>query len=103
MCRIKRDKKQPGTERESAVLNTVCDLTSKINTKIDTLDHHVFDGATKSWSRKNSEPQPFLRLKMCTTIEDYDYFGYTLRSAYHQTPVYALADTNTGDLKDACC
>ncbi len=33
------------------------------------------------------------RLQMCTTKEDYDHFGYPLRSAHGQTPVYAMADT----------
>lgn len=87
------NRKQSGTEQENAIFDTVCDLTSTINTKIDTLDHLIYNKITWNWSRKQSRPQPFIRLQMCTTKEDNDHFGYPLKSAHAQTPVYAMADT----------
>ena len=93
VCRTKHNKKPYGTEQENAIFDTICDLISKTNAKADTLDHHIYNKTTRSWSRRQSKPQPFVRLQMCTTREDYDHFGYPLKTTHAQTPVYAMADT----------
>ena len=93
VCRAKHNKKPYSTEQENAIFDTICDLTSKTNAKADTLDHHIYNKTTWSWSRWQSKPQPFVRLQMCTTKEDYDHFGYPLKTLHAQTLVYAMADT----------
>ena len=75
VCRAKHNQKPYGTEQENAIFDTICDLTSKTNAKADTLDHHIYNKTIRSWSRRQSKPQPFVRLQMCTTREDYDHFG----------------------------
>ncbi len=58
VCRVKHSRKQPGTEQENAVFDTVCDITSTINIEVDTLDHHVYSKITRSWSKRQSKATP---------------------------------------------
>ncbi len=55
--------------------------------------HHIFDQFTKGWLRRQSKPQPFVRLRISVEREDYNHFGFTLKTPRQQSFVSALADT----------
>ena len=62
-------------------------------TKAATLDHHIFNKATRNWIRRQSKPQPYVRLKISIGQDDYDHFGFPLRIPPAQSFVNAIADT----------
>ena len=94
MCRGKQGTRSTkNTEHDDAISDTLCEITSVDSTKSTTLDHHVFDNLTIECSRRQSKPQPYIRLQMGIQQEDYNYFGFTLRIPQKQSPVSAMADT----------
>ena len=94
MCRGKQGTRSTrNTEHDDAISDTLCEITSVDSTKSTTLDHHVFDNLTREWSRRQSKPQPYIRLQMGIQQEDYNHFGFTLRIPQKQSPVSAMADT----------
>ena len=65
VCRSKNGTRPvKDTRHEDAIFDTLCEITSPDNTKSTTLDHHVFDKFTKEWLRRQSKPQPYIRLQM---------------------------------------
>ena len=94
VCRRKTGAKSTrSTGQEDAIFDTLCQVTSTDSTKHATLDHHVFDQATKEWLRRRSKPQPYVRLKMSIEKEDYNHFGFSLEVPQKQSFVSAMADT----------
>ena len=94
MCRSKNGTRTAkDTGHEDAIFDTLCEITSADNTKSTTLDHHVFDKFTKEWLRRQSKPQPYIRLQMSIRQEDYDHFGFPLRIPQKRSFVSAMADT----------
>ncbi len=93
MCRSKHPRPTKGAEQGDAIFDTLCGITSADSTKSTTLDHHVFDKVTKEWLRKQSKPQPYVRLQMGIRWEDYDHFGFRLRIPQERSFVSAMADT----------
>ena len=69
-------------EHEDAVFDTLCEITSTDGTKSTALDHHVFNKFTKEWCRRQSKPQPYIRLQMSIRREDYNHLGFPLE--YHR-------------------
>lgn len=94
MCRSKNGTRSTrSTEHESAIFDTLCEITSVVSTKSTTLDHHVFNRSTKEWSRRQSKPQPYVRIQMSINHEDYNHFGFSLRIPQKRSSVSAMADT----------
>ena len=94
MCRSKHDTRSAkNAEQDDAIFDTLCEITSTDSTKSTTLDHHVFDEHTKEWLRKQSKPQPYIRLQMSIRREDYNHFGFPLRIPQEKSFVSAMADT----------
>ena len=94
MCRSKHDTRSAkNTKQDDAIFDTLCEITSTDSTKSTTLDHHVFDEHTKEWLRKQSKPQPYIRLQMSIWREDYNHFGFPLRIPQVKSFVNAMADT----------
>ena len=94
MCRSKHDTRSAkNAEQDDAIFDTLCEIMSTDSTKSTTLDHHVFDEHTKEWLRKQSKPQPYIRLQMSIRREDYNHFGFPLRIPQEKSFVSAMADT----------
>ena len=97
MCRSRNDAKtaRNGTEgaHENAISNTLCEVTSEMIDKYATLDHHIHNQSTGKWSKRQSKSQPFIRLYMCVRREDYECFGFKLRTPQSQILTYAMTDT----------
>ncbi|XP_064403513.1 uncharacterized protein LOC135348996 [Halichondria panicea] len=91
VCRVKNGTKT--TEHGDAIFDTLCGLSSTDNSNSTPLDHHIFNQFTKGWLRRQSKPQPFVRLQMSVEREDYNHFGFTLKNPRQQSFVSALADT----------
>lgn len=81
MCRSRNTPRQTTNdegERESAVFDTLCEITSQGGRDCVTLDHHIFNQSTSEWHKRQSKPQPFIRLSMNIQGEDYEHFGLLL-------------------------
>ena len=81
------------SEQESAVFDTLCELTIQCNMASVSLDHHVYDQASDKWLRHPSKSQPFVRLSMAVQKEDYKHFGFHLSVQPNTVSVDAMADT----------
>ena len=92
MCRSKKQATKD-VERNDAVFDTLCGVTSTDSVKSVALDHHIFNQTTKEWLRRQSEPQPFIRLRMSIGHEDYNHFGFPLKAPQRHCFVSAMADT----------
>ena len=92
MCRGKQPNTK-GAEHNDAVFDTLCGVTSVGSVKSATLDHHVFDQDTREWLRKQSKPQPFIRLRMSIDRHDYSHFGFPLNAPERHCFISAMADT----------
>ena len=92
MCRRKNDPKEEG-EHESSIFDTLCEVTSHGGTGRIALGHHVFDQSTDQWHKRQSKAQPFVRLSMSTHREDYEHFGFEIRTPPTSAFVSAMADT----------
>ena len=94
MCKSKHGvRPAKDTGHEDAIFDTLCEITSADSTKSTTLDHHIFDKFTKEWLRRQSKPQPYIRLQMSIRREDYDHFEFPLRIPQTRSFVSAMADT----------
>jgi hypothetical protein len=58
-----------------------------------TLDHHQYDELSDCWKRLASKPQPFIKLSVSATQEDYDTFGLTLNARTKNVFLPVMADT----------
>lgn len=93
--RVCRGKKQTAKDMEhsDAVFDMLCGITSTGSVRSATLDHHIFNQTTKEWLRKQSKPQPYIRLRMSINREDYDHFGFSCRAPQGHCFISAMADT----------
>ena len=57
------------------------------------LEHHKFDKTSNSWLKKSPEPQPYITLKITTSHQDYNHFGYKLNSKTASAFLPVMADT----------
>lgn len=103
MCRnknrLKSDKQQVQPEEcEGAVFDALCAATYSVvndgNNGI-TLDHHLYNQMSDTWTKKSSQSQPFITLTVRVVQEDYKQlgFGTKLPSNPRTTSVSAMADT----------
>ena len=100
MCRSsKSTNKKHTTEHEGAVFNSLCvamDCNSSFENKVINLDHHVYDNLKDTWTKKSSQPQPYVSVSVETNVEDYKSLGYT--SIFPSKPrtitISAMADTD---------
>ena len=81
------------SEQESAVFNTLCELTVQHNMASVSLDHHIYDYLSDKWLRRSSRPQPFVRLLVEVRREDFKHFGFHLSIPSSTISVDAMADT----------
>ena len=61
-----------------------------------TLSHHRYDNLNESWCRQSSKPQPFLKVEISISREDYTTFGFQCclpLSTTSSTTISAMADT----------
>ena len=61
------------TEHEGAVFNSLCvamDYNSSFENKVIYLDHHVYDNLNDTWTKKSSQPQPYVSVSVETKVED---------------------------------
>ena len=94
MCRSKHGAKPTrSTEHEDTISDTLCQVSSTDSTKRASMDHHVFDKLTKTWLRRCSKSQPYIRLQVSIQREDYNHFGFPLRVPQARSFVSAMADT----------
>ena len=94
VCRSKHvTRPAKNAEHEDAVFDTLCEITSTDSTESTALDHHVFDKFTKEWLRRQSKPQPYIRLRASIRREDYNHFRFPLRVPQGRSFVSAMADT----------
>ena len=95
VCKGKRSQKKPtkDADHEDMISESLCEVTTTSDTKATNLAHHIFDKFTKEWLKKQSKPQPYVRLQMSIQREDYDHFGFPLRVPQAQSYVSAMADT----------
>ena len=80
MCRSsKSTNKKYTTEHEGAVFNSLCvamGYNSSFENKVINLDHHVYDNHNNTWTKKSSQPQPYVNVSVETKVEDYKSLGY---------------------------
>ena len=99
MCRSsKSTNKKHTTEHEGAVFNSLCvamDYNSSFENKVINLDHHVYDNLNNTWTKKSSQPQPYVNVSVETKVEDYKSLGYASNfpSKPRKITVSAMADT----------
>lgn len=91
VCRS--ETRHTNVQHESALFDSLCALTSSPSHPITTLDHHIFHQSTSTWAKRQSKPQPYIRLRISVNRHDYQHFGYPLRYDSKQTQVEAMADT----------
>ena len=92
MCRDRSNQKREG-ERESAIFDTLCEITLQGGRNCITLDHHVFNQSANEWRKRQSKSQPFVRLSASVHREDYEHFGFNIHTPPTQAFVSAMADT----------
>lgn len=91
VCRS--DSKQADTLYESTLFSDMCTLTSSDPLTAGTLDHHIYSQPTKTWIKRQSKPQPYIRLQVKINRDDYSHLGYPLRTGNKTTSIEAMADT----------
>ena len=66
--------------------------TTKRNPLI--LSHHLFDDIQQSWTRRSSQPQPFIDLQITSSRNDYDTLGFShMGKEVRCTTLKVMADT----------
>jgi hypothetical protein len=92
VCRSKnRPKRTPAAktdDSQGAVFDTLCTVITTC-----TIDHHLFDNLSKTWVRKNSQPQPVVEITIKASHEDYQALGFTLKHPSKTIRQSAIADT----------
>ena len=85
------------TQHDDSTFNSLCTLTDSISRqhsqKLIAIDHHLYDQLTDTWIRKYSEPQPFIKLTVRVSPDDYAAFGFTLDSPPRAAHLPVMADT----------
>ena len=71
------------------------DYNSSFENNVVNLDHHVYDNLNDTWTKKSSQPQPYVSVSVETKVEDYKSLGYA--SIFPSKPrtitISAMADT----------
>ncbi|RLC10819.1 MAG: hypothetical protein DRI57_19860 [Deltaproteobacteria bacterium] len=98
MCQSKYKPKPSRTstdEAEGAVFDSLCTMTTydPVNDKSITLDHHMYNQLSDTWTRQSSKPQPFVQLTVGAYSADYDRFGIELTSKLRTSVIPCMADT----------
>ena len=57
------------------------------------IDHHKYDKNRQSWTKTDSEEQPYLNLQISTSKEDFKKFGYQRKIKPSSSNVKVMADT----------
>ena len=57
------------------------------------LDHHLYDNLCDRWHRRASDPQPYVRVRVGASDEDYRALGFTLMKRVSAVELAAMADT----------
>ena len=66
--------------------------TTKRNPLI--LSHHLFDDIQQSWTRRSSQPQPFIDIQITSSRNDYDTLGFShMGKEVRCTTLKVMADT----------
>ena len=93
VCRSKNNTKSADeAEQEDAIFDAVCEVMST-GSPAATLTHHIYNKVTKSWLRRQSRSQPYVRLQASIRQEDYDHLHVPMRVPQGQAFVSAMADT----------
>ena len=94
VCRGRTKAKSSRTSKqESAVFDTLCELTVQHNMASVSLDHHVYDHSSDEWLRRSSRSQLFVRLSVEVQKEAYKHFGFHLSTPSSTISIDAMADT----------
>uniref|UniRef100_A0AAV2JCK1 Telomerase-binding protein EST1A n=1 Tax=Knipowitschia caucasica TaxID=637954 RepID=A0AAV2JCK1_KNICA len=83
-------------EQQTAAFVELCTLTaSSSNDKIRTLPlaHHLYDDMCDKWTRRPSNPQPYIHLTITIEREDYKALGLDLQKRTRAVTLPAMADT----------
>ncbi|XP_066910175.1 uncharacterized protein [Clytia hemisphaerica] len=86
--------KNKATTEVSALESFLCSTTSNTNNALSSstaLDHHLY---TDRWIKRDSQPQPCIKLSVSVAAEDYSRLGYHLDEKKHTSSTFeAMADT----------
>ena len=76
VCRSERSERTRADTLSEGAWVSMCNLTSLDSHVRGTLDHHVYHEPSHKWVGRRSKPQPFIRLTVETSREDYQQLGY---------------------------
>ena len=96
LAAVCRQKKKATTEETSALESFLCDTSSDESNTMSSpaaLDHHLYTDTR--WIKKDSQPQPYIKLSVSVAAEDYSRLGYNLdkKKKYKSSTFEAMADT----------
>lgn len=91
--RVCKSKPPPKQVSENAIFTHVCNISTHAKRGDRTMDHHVFDGPTESWVRKQSLPQPTRRLVATLHPSDYAKLKIPRRPRRAQCSIEGIPDT----------
>ena len=78
----------------TAIVQELCSVKARAGTNSAiAIDHHQFYMLSKTWIKRSSDPQPFIKLDVSTSKEDYIQFGYTLHAVPQTSKFSVMADT----------
>ena len=84
-------------QMEGAVFDALCILNSTPNNANSkpsvTLDHHLYDQLTDTWTRQSSKPQPFINITASISPSDYSALGFPTTVTPKSTTLSVMADT----------
>ena len=93
VCRTKNNTKSADeAKQEDAIFDAVCEVMST-GSPAATLTHHIYNKVTKSWLRRQSRSQPYVRLQASIHQEDYNRLHVPMKVPQGPTFVSAMADT----------
>lgn len=106
VCRRKSDSKTKNNENRirdiKSADNDVSSLCASFNTEAITtvsgktpvaLDHHLYDNLTNTWKKQASKSQPFIKLRITSSQEDFEHLGYCIDFQPTSCMLPAMADT----------
>lgn len=83
-------------EQQTAAFDELCTLSvTSAGEKLRTLPlaHHLYDDMCDKWTRRPSNPQPYLSLTLSVKREDYKALGLDLQKSTRTVTLPAMADT----------
>ena len=94
LCKNKNRKPSNNADKGEAIFNKVCNSSEQTKpNKALRLDHHIYNSFSKTWIRKASQQQPFVKVKVSTSKADYSSLGYKLAVPPRSTSTFGMADT----------